>query len=36
MVRQVMTAEATSHAVGYVGPSQFNREFKRLFVLRSP
>ncbi len=28
-----MTAEAASHAVGYVSPSQFNREFKRLFGL---
>jgi AraC-like DNA-binding protein len=33
MVRQDMTAEAASHAVGYVSPSQFNREFKRLFGL---
>jgi AraC-like DNA-binding protein len=31
MVRQDMTAEAASHAVGYASPSQFNREFKRLF-----
>ncbi|VVE03058.1 AraC family transcriptional regulator [Pandoraea horticolens] len=31
MVRQGLTAEAASHAVGYVSPSQFNREFKRLF-----
>jgi len=31
MVRQGMTAEAASHAVGYASPSQFNREFKRLF-----
>ena len=33
MVRQDMTAEAASHAVGYTSPSQFNREFKRLFGL---
>jgi AraC-like DNA-binding protein len=33
MVRQGMTAEAASHAVGYASPSQFNREFKRLFGL---
>jgi AraC-like DNA-binding protein len=33
MVRQDMTAEAASHAVGYESPSQFNREFKRLFGL---
>ena len=33
MVRQDMTAEAASHAVGYASPSQFNREFKRLFGL---
>jgi AraC-like DNA-binding protein len=31
MVRQGMTAEAACHAVGYASPSQFNREFKRLF-----
>ena len=31
MVRQGMTAEVASHAVGYSSPSQFNREFKRLF-----
>ena len=31
MVRQGMTAEAACHAVGYTSPSQFNREFKRLF-----
>jgi AraC-like DNA-binding protein len=31
MVRQDLTAEAASHAVGYTSPSQFNREFKRLF-----
>ena len=33
MVRQDMTAETASHAVGYASPSQFNREFKRLFGL---
>jgi AraC-like DNA-binding protein len=33
MVRQDMTADAASHAVGYASPSQFNREFKRLFGL---
>jgi AraC-like DNA-binding protein len=33
MVRQGITAEAASHAVGYASPSQFNREFKRLFGL---
>lgn len=33
MVRQDMTAEAASHAVGYTSPSQFSREFKRLFGL---
>lgn len=33
MVRQGMTAETASHAVGYTSPSQFNREFKRLFGL---
>ncbi|WP_262927361.1 AraC family transcriptional regulator [Phytohalomonas tamaricis] len=33
MVRQDMTAEAACHAVGYMSPSQFNREFKRLFGL---
>ena len=31
MVRQKLTAEAASYAVGYASPSQFNREFKRLF-----
>ncbi|WP_414449527.1 AraC family transcriptional regulator N-terminal domain-containing protein [Burkholderia sp. 22PA0099] len=31
MVRQDLTAEAASHAVGYTSPSQFSREFKRLF-----
>lgn len=33
MVRQGMTAEAASLAVGYASPSQFNREFKRTFGL---
>lgn len=33
MVRQGMTAAAASHAVGYESPTQFNREFKRLFGL---
>lgn len=33
MVRQDLTAEAASHAVGYASPSQFSREFKRLFGL---
>lgn len=33
MVRQAMTAAVASHAVGYESPSQFNREFKRLFGL---
>lgn len=33
MVRESMTAAAASHAVGYESPSQFNREFKRLFGL---
>ncbi|WP_232309570.1 AraC family transcriptional regulator [Luteibacter yeojuensis] len=31
MVRQSLTAEAASHAVGYTSPSQFSREFRRLF-----
>jgi len=31
MVRQDMTVEAACNAVGYASPSQFNREFKRLF-----
>ncbi|MGA7437490.1 MAG: AraC family transcriptional regulator [Luteibacter sp.] len=31
MVRQSLTAEAASYAVGYASPSQFSREFKRLF-----
>lgn len=33
MVRQGMTAAAAGHVVGYESPSQFNREFKRLFGL---
>jgi AraC-like DNA-binding protein len=33
MVRQDLTAEAASHAVGYTSASQFSREFKRLFGL---
>jgi AraC-like DNA-binding protein len=33
MVRQGMKAEAACHAVGYTSPSQFSREFKRLFGL---
>jgi len=33
MVREDLTAEAVSHAVGYTSPSQFSREFKRLFGL---
>jgi len=31
MVREELTAEAACHAVGYTSPSQFSREFKRLF-----
>lgn len=31
MVREGITAEAASHAVGYASPTQFAREFKRLF-----
>lgn len=31
MVRQGITAAIASHTVGYESPSQFNREFKRLF-----
>jgi transcriptional regulator, AraC family len=31
MVRQSLTAEAASLAVGYTSPSQFSREFRRLF-----
>jgi AraC-like DNA-binding protein len=33
MLRQDLTAEAASHAVGYASVSQFTREFKRLFGL---
>ena len=33
MVRQDLTAESAGHAVGYTSPSQFSREFKRLFGL---
>lgn len=33
MARESMTAAAASYAVGYESPSQFNREFKRLFGL---
>ncbi|RDU99026.1 AraC family transcriptional regulator [Trinickia dinghuensis] len=33
MVRRDLTAEAAGHAVGYASPSQFSREFKRLFGL---
>ena len=33
MVREDLTAEAAAHAVGYTSPSQFSREFKRLFGL---
>lgn len=33
MVRQGMTAESAGYAVGYASPSQFTREFKRLFGL---
>lgn len=33
MVRARMGAAAASHAVGYESPSQFSREFKRLFGL---
>jgi AraC-like DNA-binding protein len=31
MVRQDLNAEAACHAVGYASPSQFSREFRRLF-----
>jgi AraC-like DNA-binding protein len=31
MVRQGLSADAASHAVGYTSSSQFSREFKRLF-----
>lgn len=33
MVRQQLTAAAAGYAVGYESPSQFSREFKRLFGL---
>lgn len=33
MVREAMTAAAASLAVGYESPSQFSREFRRLFLL---
>lgn len=33
MVRQSLTAQAASHAVGYTSTSQFSREFRRLFGL---
>jgi AraC-like DNA-binding protein len=33
MVRHDLTAEAAGRAVGYTSPSQFSREFKRLFGL---
>jgi len=33
MLREDMTAAAACHAVGYESPSQFSREFKRLFGL---
>jgi AraC-like DNA-binding protein len=33
MLRQDLTAEAAGYAVGYTSPSQFSREFKRLFGL---
>jgi AraC-like DNA-binding protein len=33
MVREALTAEAASNAVGYTSASQFSREFKRLFGL---
>ncbi|KAF1017432.1 MAG: HTH-type transcriptional activator Btr [Stenotrophomonas maltophilia] len=33
MVREGVSAEAACHAVGYASPSQFSREFKRLFGL---
>lgn len=33
MVRRDLSAEAAGHAVGYSSPSQFSREFKRLFGL---
>lgn len=33
MVRQDLTAESACRAVGYTSPSQFSREFRRLFGL---
>lgn len=33
MVRQDLTADAACHAVGYTSPSQFSREFRRMFGL---
>jgi AraC-like DNA-binding protein len=33
MVRKDLTAEAAGYAVGYASPSQFSREFRRLFGL---
>jgi AraC-like DNA-binding protein len=33
MVRRDLTAEAACHAVGFTSPSQFSREFRRLFGL---
>jgi AraC-like DNA-binding protein len=33
MVRRELTAEAACHAAGYTSPSQFSREFRRLFGL---
>jgi AraC-like DNA-binding protein len=33
MVRDELTAEAAGYAVGYTSPSQFSREFRRLFGL---
>jgi AraC-like DNA-binding protein len=33
MLRDALTAEVAAHAVGYTSPSQFSREFKRLFGL---
>ncbi|MDR5755100.1 MULTISPECIES: AraC family transcriptional regulator [unclassified Caballeronia] len=33
MVRKELTAETAGHAVGYTSPSQFSREFRRLFGL---
>ncbi|MBJ7537072.1 AraC family transcriptional regulator [Marinomonas sp. C1424] len=33
MLRQAIPASTACHAVGYESPSQFNREFKRLFGL---